>query len=58
MKLYIHFNKEDINAKLIHTGNARVYDKYAHDTKKYLELKKLESDAKKNNLGVWDCKNT
>ncbi len=52
---YVHFNNKDINAQLILTGNARVYDKYAHDTKKYAELKKLESHAKKNKFGLWAC---
>ncbi len=52
---YIHFNNKDINAELVLTGNARVYDKYAYDTKKYAELKELEFIAKENNEGVWAC---
>lgn len=52
---YVHLGKEDINAKLIHTGNAKVYDKYASTTKKYSELKDLEYLAKQKNLGVWNC---
>ena len=52
---YIHFNNKDINAELVLTGNAKVYDKYAHDTKKYTQLKELETLAKKNKLGLWAC---
>ncbi len=53
---YVHTKDQDINKNLVLNGYARVYDKYAYDTKKYKELKELEHKARLQNLGVWACK--
>tara|TARA_Y100000310_G_scaffold344677_2_gene458730 strand:- start:2314 stop:2754 length:441 start_codon:yes stop_codon:yes gene_type:complete len=53
---YVHSNKREINSIMISEGKAKVYDKYAYDTKKYSEFKKLEAVARELKLGVWSCK--
>jgi micrococcal nuclease len=55
---YIHTKDQDINKFLVLHGYAKVYDKYAYDTKKYKELKELEHIARLQKLGVWTCKET
>jgi len=55
---YIHTKDQDINKYLVLNGYARVYDKYAYDTKKYKELKELEHKARLQKLGVWTCNET
>ena len=55
---YIHTKDQDINNYLVLEGYARVYDKYAYDTKKYKELKELEHKARLQKVGVWACKET
>lgn len=55
---YVHTDNEDINKFLVLNGYAKVYDKYAYDTKKYKEFKELEHKARLQNLGVWTCKET
>ncbi len=56
---YVYTNESSnlvlVNAVMVEEGYARVYDKYKSDTKRYDELKKFESKAKENNLGVWNC---
>ena len=55
---YVYVNETGlvfVNGILVEEGYARVYDKYKSDTKRYDELKKFESKAKENNLGVWNC---
>jgi len=52
---YVYLENILVNSFLVENGYARVFDKYAHDTKKYDELKILESKAKNNNFGIWSC---
>lgn len=52
---YVHMNGKDINFILVREGYAKVYDKYAYDTKKYKEMKKEELNARNTKLGVWSC---
>ena len=52
---YVHIENREINSLMVLEGQARVYDKYAYDTKKYSKLKKLEIIAKKSKKGVWAC---
>jgi len=52
---YVHSNEGEINFILIQEGYAKVYNKYAYDTKKYSEMKRAEQAAKTNKLGVWSC---
>ena len=55
---YVYLNETElvfVNGALVEGGFARVYDKYKSDTKRYNELKKIESGAKENKLGVWSC---
>ncbi|MAG20467.1 hypothetical protein CL618_03480 [archaeon] len=54
---YIYINDLLINSYLVENGYARVYDKYAYDTKRYEELKEKEKIAISKNLGVWSCDN-
>ncbi len=53
---YVYTKDQDINKYLILNGYAKVYDKYAYDTKRYKELKELEHKARLQKLGVWTCK--
>jgi micrococcal nuclease len=52
---YVYVSGENVNLLLVEEGYAKVHDKYASDTKMYLELKALESVAIENELGVWGC---
>lgn len=52
---YIYTNDLFVNSLLVEEGYAKVYDKYKDDTRKYDELKEVETIAKNNNLGVWSC---
>jgi micrococcal nuclease len=52
---YIYINNTLINELLVLEGYAKVYDKYAYDTKRYSQLKKAEEQAKSKKLGVWSC---
>lgn len=52
---YVYMDNKLINAFLVEEGYARVFDKYKEDTKKYKELKELESIAKANKAGLWSC---
>jgi len=52
---YVYIDDMMLNAFLVENGYARVFDKYKEDTKKYEELKQLESIAKINKLGLWSC---
>tara|TARA_Y100000310_G_scaffold249220_1_gene255241 strand:+ start:222 stop:371 length:150 start_codon:yes stop_codon:yes gene_type:complete len=45
----------NVNKVLVAEGYARVYDKYASDTSRYLELKDVETLAKAGGFGVWGC---
>ncbi|KKQ36858.1 MAG: hypothetical protein US53_C0035G0011 [Candidatus Woesebacteria bacterium GW2011_GWA1_37_7] len=59
LELYSHSFKGDlINSILVEEGYAKVYDKYANDTKRYQQLKRIEDPAKTNMLGVWSCPET
>lgn len=53
---YVYINDILVNSLLVEKGYARVYDKYSYDTKRYDELKAVETIAINNNLGVWSCK--
>jgi micrococcal nuclease len=53
---YIHLNNQEINSLLTKEGFVKVYDKYASDTKKYIQLKETEKTAIEKSLGVWSCK--
>lgn len=52
---YIYLDEVLVNSVMVREGYARVFDKYKDDTRKYSELKKLESFAVKSKLGVWSC---
>jgi len=52
---YIYVENVLVNSVLVQGGYARVYDKYASDTKRYSELKQIELIAKNNSLGIWNC---
>src|SRR3989344_3166877 len=52
---YIYQEDQLINGILVEQGYARVYDKYKDDTKRYLQLKRLEDTAKEFKKGVWSC---
>jgi micrococcal nuclease len=52
---YIHVDQIFVNGILVEKGFAKVYDKYNSTTRKYKELKELEKQAIKANLGVWAC---
>jgi len=52
---YIYINDDLINGIMVEQGYAKVYDKYANDTKRYLQLKRIEDSATSQNLGVWNC---
>ena len=52
---YVYVGEVNVNFILVSEGYAKVHDKYASDTKMYLELKALESVAKSEGLGVWSC---
>ena len=52
---YIYVDGVNVNMLLVEEGYAKVHDKYASDTKMYLELKALENVAKEDVLGVWNC---
>ena len=52
---YIYIQDDLINSILVEEGYAKVYDKYANDTRRYLQLKRIEDSAVSNNLGVWTC---
>ncbi|MBL7100612.1 MAG: thermonuclease family protein [Nanoarchaeota archaeon] len=53
---YVYINNILVNSLLVEEGFARVFDKYKADTKRYEELKQIESVAKGKNLGLWGCK--
>jgi micrococcal nuclease len=55
---YVHLEDLEINSLMVSEGYAKVNDKYAHDTKKYSQLKKLELKPRKLKKGVWSCKET
>tara|TARA_Y100000310_G_scaffold342902_1_gene448156 strand:- start:1604 stop:2065 length:462 start_codon:yes stop_codon:yes gene_type:complete len=55
---YVHLGDLEINSLMVSEGQARVHDKYAYDTKKYSQLKKLELRPSKLKKGVWSCKET
>ena len=53
---YIYLNEANfINGIVVEQGYAKVYDKYKDDTKRYSQLKELESKAQIKKLGVWSC---
>lgn len=52
---YIYQDGKLVNSILVEEGYARVFDKYKNDTKRYLQLKRVEDTAIKSNLGVWNC---
>ena|SRR3989344_6278572 len=52
---YIYQDGKLVNSILVEEGYAKVYDKYKNDTKRYLQLKRVEDIAIQNNLGVWAC---
>lgn len=52
---YVYFGDAFVNGVLVEEGFAKVYDKYKADTKRYAQLKKLETKAKEKGLGVWSC---
>ena len=52
---YVYVGDSNVNKVLVAEGYARVYDKYASDTSRYLELKEVETLAKAGGLGVWSC---
>jgi len=54
---YVYVNEALINSILVEQGYAKVYDKYKDDTKRYLQLKRIEDTAITNQLGVWNCTN-
>ena len=52
---YVYVGDVNVNKVLVAEGYARVYDKYASDTSRYLELKDVETLAKAGGFGVWGC---
>ena len=52
---YVYIDDLLVNSFLVENGYAKVYDKYSYDTKRYDELKAVETIAIKNKLGVWSC---
>lgn len=50
---YVYVGDVNVNKVLVVEGYARVYDKYASDTSRYLELKEVETLAKAEGLGLW-----
>jgi len=52
---YVYVGEEHVNALLVLHGYAKVYDKYAFDTKRYNELKKIEKIPRAQGMGVWSC---
>jgi len=52
---YVFVDNQEVNFIMVQEGYAKVYDKYAYDTKKYSELKKVEQIARTQKLGVWNC---
>lgn len=54
---YVYIGSQEVNSILVEQGYAKVYDKYAYDTKKYKELKQIEANPMANKLGVWSCIN-
>lgn len=52
---YVHFEGNNVNSFLVMEGYAKVYDKYKDDTRRYDELKSVESIAISRGLGVWSC---
>lgn len=53
---YVYIDDFFVNGYLVEEGYAKVYDKYNESTKRYDELKEIEAIAKKENKGVWSCK--
>ena len=56
--IYVKDNRIFVNGILVQEGYVKVYDKYAYDTKRYKQLKKLEENAMENKIGVWQCQNS
>ena len=54
---YVYIDNGEVNSILVEEGYAKVYDKYAYDTKKYKKLKDVEILAIKEDRGVWSCLN-
>ncbi len=52
---YVYVDNNEVNSILVQEGYAKVYDKYAYDTKKYKKLKDIEAPAIQESRGVWDC---
>ena len=52
---YIYVDDEFVNGILVRDGYARVFDAFNKTTKRYDELKVLEDEAKKENMGIWNC---
>ncbi len=54
---YVYVGNNEVNVILVEKGYARVYDKYAYDTKKYKRLKDIETLAVREGRGIWSCLN-
>ena len=52
---YIYRNGTFVNGILVEQGYAKVFDAYKDETRRYLQLKRLEDTAITNQLGLWKC---
>lgn len=52
---YIYINDVLVNSILVEEGAAKVFDAYKDDTRRYLQLKRLEDVAKTSQRGLWSC---
>ena len=52
---YVSVDGLSVNEFLIQEGYAKVFDKYANDTKKYASFKHIESPVQEEGKGVWSC---
>jgi len=52
---YVYVDDKFVNGILVKEGYARVFDAFNKTTKRYVELKILEEEAKKEQKGIWSC---
>ena len=52
---YVYVDDKFVNGILVKEGYARVFDAFNKTTKRYVELKILEEEAKKDQKGIWSC---
>ena len=55
---YIFVDGMAVNEFLVREGYAKVFDRYANDTKKYAYFKQIESPVQEEGKGVWSCEDT